>query len=37
MNTQFGNLMLMKIAALIAYNPEIVDDAKINTVKIVNP
>ncbi len=37
LNSQYGNLVLMKIAALISSNPDLIADAKINTVKVINP
>jgi hypothetical protein len=37
MNTQYGNMLLMKIACLIATNPELIRDSKITTVKVLNP
>ena len=37
MSSQYGNMLLMKVACLIAKNPELVKDCKIANVKVVNP
>lgn len=37
LNTQYGNMLLMKIACLIAMNPELIADAQITNVKVINP
>lgn len=37
LNTQYGNMLLMKVACLIAMNPELVKDAQITNVKVINP
>jgi hypothetical protein len=37
MSSQYGNMLLMKVACLIAKNPELVQDCKIANVKVVNP
>lgn len=37
MNSQYGNMLLMKIAALITENPELLTNHKINTIKVINP
>ena len=37
MSSQYGNLLLMKVAALISQNPELINGARINTIKVINP
>lgn len=37
MNSQWGNIVLMKMMAIIAANPEIFGDAKISLIKTINP
>ena len=37
MNSQYGNMLLMKIACLIAKNPELLQDRSITNVKVLNP
>jgi hypothetical protein len=36
LNSQYGNMVLMKVAAILATN-DIVKDAKISNVKVINP
>lgn len=37
LNSQFGNMVLMKVAAILATNSDIITDAKISNVKVINP
>lgn len=37
MSSQYGNMLLMKVAALLSQNPELISDRKINTIKVINP
>jgi len=37
LNASNGNLALMRVAALISSNPEILNGCKINSVRVINP
>lgn len=37
LNSQYGNMILMKVAAILATNSDIAKDAKISNIKVINP